>query len=252
MSRPWIGAHGTYETIWGDRPWELRVNSPSPGLYAEGRGPLLGLDGVAATGRSDPHALSGATLQLCESRHGRVEATFAPPGWHDLFVRAAWTALDEATIDLELQVWANSVGALRALEVRTLSSLVLPTAPVGERRMAARDARAAALAFDGRDPEAATYLTATDDRLIDCQPWCGYVRIWPGLCYIDLAHPDDISRRLTDSSGRVFNAFFGHDLEKGVVLRGRERGVWRPHDLSACALPTERRRFLETPLPLET
>jgi hypothetical protein len=252
MSRTWNGADGSYTITWGGRPWELRVNAAAPGLYAEGRGPLLGLDGLAARGRLDRQALSGATLTSCEVRHGRVEATFAPPGWSDLTVRASWTPVDEATIDLELQVATHSVGELRAVEVRTRSSLAPASAPPGERRVAARDARCAALAFDGRDPDAARHLDADAPRLGDGPPWCGQVVAWPGSCYVDLAHPDDVSRRVTDAAGRVSHAFFGYDLERGVVLRGRERGVWRPHGPGACAVAGELRRFLESPLPLGT
>jgi hypothetical protein len=252
MPPTWTGADGTYTILWGGRPWELRVGGPAPGLYAEGRGPLLGLDGVAARGRLDREALSGATLTGCEVRHGRVEATFAPPGWSDLLVRAAWSPADEGTIDLELQVGTSSVGELRAVELRTRSSLAPASVPPGERRVAARDARCAALAFDGRDPEAARYLNAADERLAAVPPWCGQVLAWPGWCFVDLAHPDDVSRRVADASGRVSHSFFGYDLEKGVVLRGRERGVWCPHQPGACAVAGELRRFLESPLPLGT
>jgi len=71
--------------------------------------------------------------------------------------------------------------------------------------------------------------------------------------YIDLAHPDDVGRRIVDPAGRwVVNALFGHDLERGVVLRGRLRGLWcrgaQPELLAQEALA----RFLAEPLPLTT
>jgi hypothetical protein len=77
-----------------------------------------------------------------------------------------------------------------------------------------------------------------------------------------MAHPDDVARRMLISEkfphspeGRLVATrygLFGHDLEKGVVVRGRVRGLWLPDPPSQLTRTSaaEFRRFLDQPLPL--
>jgi hypothetical protein len=47
-----------------------------------------------------------------------------------------------------------------------------------------------------------------------------------------MVHPDDVARRITESGkptsvgNTTRYGVFGHDLERGIVLRARLRGVW--------------------------
>ena len=77
---------------WGGRTWTLKVDDTRPGLSVRGEpiGPLLALEGLATTGRRGADALSGGALVDFERRGDRIEATYAPPGWGEMSVRAAW------------------------------------------------------------------------------------------------------------------------------------------------------------------
>jgi len=230
---------------------------------------LFSLDGLAQAGRFDARAFTGATLVGFEHRRANVHATFAPPGWGGLVVRATWSpgARREA-IDLEIQVSATSIGELSALEVAVLSQLGehgsrQPT--VLAARVEARDARSAALSYDGREPALAlrslTTLPLPESPQLDRRP-----RILAppdaetGVFYVEMAQPNDVARRTSrehfhDGSTTAFAlstryGLFGHDLEKGVVLRARLRGCWirsRTPEEDALSLYRE---FLREPLPL--
>ncbi len=77
--------------------------------------------------------------------------------------------------------------------------------------------------------------------------------------YVEMAHPDDVARRVTgvpDEAGEFQTAnsvrygLLGHDIEKGIVLRARVRGLW-----ISSATPEEDaqalfREFLREPPPL--
>jgi hypothetical protein len=66
--------------------------------------------------------------------------------------------------------------------------------------------------------------------------------------YLEFVHPDDRSpNERPPRSGWTRHSLFGHDLEKGVVLRGRLRGIWLA-DASDAASQLD--RFLHEPLPL--
>ena len=157
MSPRWGGSGPEFDLVWGGRTWRLKVDDARPGLRtqdedgAEIVGPLLALEGVAEVGRWEPDALSGATLIGYERRFERVEATYAPPGWGDLTVRAAWEPSGHDGVDLEIQMSALSVDQLKAVEVKLMS--VLPERPTARRRrwVEPRDVRSAGLSYDGRE-----------------------------------------------------------------------------------------------------
>ncbi|MDG3006461.1 hypothetical protein [Paludisphaera mucosa] len=75
------------------------------------------------------------------------------------------------------------------------------------------------------------------------------------LAYFEIAHPDDVSRRSHEYFGEQIGtryALFGLDLERGVVLRGRLRGVHLPPLPRTKIVDEEERRFLDEPPPLRT
>src|SRR5262245_24191100 len=86
----WTGSGPEYTVEWGDETWTLRLDAVRPGLTRYDFGPLLALEGLAEVGRWDPDALNGTCLIGQECRFNRVEATYAPAGWSETFVRAAW------------------------------------------------------------------------------------------------------------------------------------------------------------------
>jgi hypothetical protein len=215
----------------------------------------LGLDGVAELGRWDPAALSGATLVGVECRHGRVEATYAPPGWGVMTVRAAWAPSgdEDEGVDLEIQLGARSVDELHAVEVRLVSTLQAALAPPGLGLVEPRDARSAGLTYDGREPDLSG-LTTRPPRA----PRPVWLASPPGeptaLRYLEMVHPDDLSRRILtgDLPRTLRTALFGYDLERGVILRGRLRGLWLPGEADDAEVARRFDQFLHEPLPLAT
>ncbi len=253
MSRDWIANGAEYAIEWAGQTWTIRLDDPRPGLRSDAIGPLLGLEGLAAEGRCEPDALSGASLSAHEIRHHRLEATYAPSGWDELSVRAAWSPWGDDAMDLEIQVHTLSVGKLRSVEVRLLSVLgELP--PAGSSRsVEPRDAKAAALSYDGRETDLAGLTTGPPvERL---SPWLVPRSGRPGWTYIEMVHPGDVSRRIHE--GRLpFQAtryeLFGCDLEKGVVLRARLRGVWASKTEAYSLAEARFKEFVEEPPPLAT
>jgi hypothetical protein len=264
MAREWAGAGAEFDLDWGGRTWSLKVDHSRPGLRIRGEpvGPLLGLEGVATVGRWDRDALTGATLVGVERLFDRVQATYAPPGWGDLTVRASWSPWGEAGegVDLEIQVSARSVGQLKALEVKLASVLPEPeTTPRRRKRwVEPRDARAAVLSYDGRegDVHGLTTLPPSDDgglapRVLPA-PWPG------GGSYVEMVHPHDAARRVTETAkpaalGHTTRyGLFGHDLERGVVLRARLRGLWITSETPEREALDRYDEFLREPPPLGT
>lgn len=225
MARSWSVVEGGYRLDdWGGRRWTLRVDGPRPGLVAEGSDlAILALDGLAESGRRSSRALAGSTLLRVERRHGRVEATYAPLGWGGLRVRAAWGLVGEAGVELEVQVTARSVGRLRGLEVVVLSEW---RDGGGPRWVQPRDARSAGLGYDGRESTVAdltTYPPGDLGSTLGGGP--------EGWFYAQHVGAGDASRVIREGptphvGPRSRTHLFGHDLERGVVLRGRVRGHW--------------------------
>lgn len=252
MTRTWIETEDGFEIGWGDRTWCLRVDDVVPGLQCKeaGLGPLLGLEGMAGAGRRASRALSGLTLAAVERRLGRVVATYAPLGWGAAWVTAAWSAWGEDGVDLEIELQARTVGRLQAIEVMLLSTLGGPPDAGSLRAVEPRDPRTAGLSYDGRETDLAGLTTGPPGETLS--PWLAVARGARGQTYVELAHADDVSRRIHEGKlpfATTRYGLFGHDLEKGVVLRARLRGLW----LGKGALEEVERRwmaFLAEPLPL--
>ena len=272
MSRnEWQGSGAEYRICWAGPEWILTLDGERPGLRRPGLpGSVLCLEGVAASGRSEPDALSGKTVSGVELFRSRVEATYSPRDWGGLGVRAAWSPSEDGNgIDLEVQVSATSVDELRSVEVfvasRFLDAGETASVPVSS-WVHPRDARSAALSYDGREaPEELARLTTLPVPSADqpafppvslASPWSDL----HGQSVVEMIHPQDVSRRillckvgLEPTPGPaigVRHALFGHDLEKGVVVRARMRAIWVRGTEDARLSATAFRRFLDMPPPL--
>jgi hypothetical protein len=270
--RTWQGSGSTYSLWWGGCRWTLSLNQDRPGLRtAENPAACVqSLEGLAVPGRSDFHAFTARSLVGVELSRSSVRATYAPPGWAGLQVRASWTPVaNRDGIDLEIQVLTSSVGELNSVEIHVATRLLEPESDaIGTSPLASwvtpRDARSGSLSYDGRETRGVLRLLTT--LPVPSADEVGFPPIsltppWPdrSSCYIEMVHPHDVSRRIVQSRSRdlhcpgsVRYGFFGHDLEKGVILRGRLRGLWIISDSRSESVSEAYREFLELPPPLGT
>jgi hypothetical protein len=201
-----------------------------------------------------------------ERYRARVQATFAPPGWGGLTVRAAWSpSCGGAGVDLEVQASASSVGELRDVELVVQSwwgpaGLTEPD-PGMNRWVHPRDAHSAALSYDGRETDLSlkslttASLSGVDRPKVFVPPGSE-----AGLFYLEMVQPNDVARQIRMAPSAALGssletlavqyALFGHDIEKGVIFRARLRACWLglheyPPDAS-----TVYEQFLNEPLPL--
>jgi hypothetical protein len=231
----------------------------------------LGLEGVSAPGRHDPKALCGESLVGVELVHSRIEATFAPAGWGGLRVRASWSSAGDAEgIDLEVQVSASSVGELKGVEVWVATRLLDPVGAQAEAGVQPswvepRDRRAAALSYDGRENREQLACLTTLPVPGPGEAAFAPVLIepsWPTSrgAYLELVHPHDVARRIVSgvdhgpvnrgAAAVVRYGLFGHDVEKGIIVRGRLRGLWIDSTDLAQAARHAYAAFLTLPPPL--
>jgi hypothetical protein len=266
----WRGSGTEYHLSWAGHDWILGLEEDHPGLRRPGHeGSILSLRGVACAGRSEPRAFCSGHLRAVEIFRGRVQATYEPPGWGGLNVRAAWSpTMDGTAVDFEVQATAGSVGELRALEILVASRLS-PQAAAADghfsRWVRSRDARAAGMTYDGREPSRELARLTTLPLSTPDRPSFEPISIrspWPDLTgwFLELAHPQDLSRQVvmgnspveprTRFAAGVRHALFGHDLEKGVVLRGRLRSAWMQIEEHTEAALAAYRAFVAMPPPL--
>ena len=137
-----------------------------------------------------------------ERYRARVQATFAPPGWGGLTVRAAWSpSCGGAGVDMEVQASASSVGELRAVELIVQSwwgpAKLTQHDPGMNRRVQPRDARSAALSYDGRETDTSLKSLTTagladgDRPRVFVPPGCE-----AGLYYVEMVQPNDVARQI--------------------------------------------------------
>lgn len=269
--RTWQGSGSRYTLSWGNQPWTLELEADRPGMRTVDRPAdcVLALGGVAAVGRFDPAALTGKSLVRVERLAHRVEATYTASRWGGLEVRASWSPTSRHDgIDLEVQVSASSVGELRGLETFVFSQITDPGASTGEPHwiwVRPRDSRSAGFSYDGRVPAADLRRLTTLPLLDSIAPGLSQVAtLGPGRDsggrYLEMVHPHDVARRIfwgqsqpdLASAGQLHIRYglFGHDLEKGVIIRARIRGLWISGRDIAVLPPVALRDFLETPPPL--
>lgn len=269
--RTWQACGPEYSLSRGGRLWILRLDDECPGLRAADQPAdhILSLAGLCAVGRRDGEALSGRSLVNVERIGPRVVARFAPENWSELQVVASWSPCPDLDgIDLEVEALASSVGELKALEVVVASRIADPGARREEPKpiwVHPRDARSAGLSYDGRVPPGELARLTTEPAPAAMEPrFAQTVTYGPpvaaGRRYVEFAHPYDVARRIIEgesSAGApsggdlsVRHGLFGHDLEKGVVLRGRLRGLWIPPGDTEALSRQAFRAFLDSPLPL--
>lgn len=271
----WQSSGSGYTCFWGGQSWTLSLDGASPGLARSDSptGLILAMEGLGATGRRELDVFMERNLTSVAVNRARVQASYRPPGWGDLEVRASWDlAPDGKSVDLEVQASAASVGELRAVEVFVRSS-----PGWGEELFDAKtrymvqpgNRPSAAMSYDGREPSEMLYQLFTTgvprpgsrepEPIVLETGWNDF----PGR-FLEIVHPDDLSRRIAMRGKRPpgkhghavasRTALFGHDLEKGVVIRGRLRGRWLEpsQDPDNAPVLQEFARFLEIPPPLGT
>ncbi len=207
--------------------WTLRVQSPDPGLGCqEGRsvGHFLTLQGLTTSDHHGEHDWPFAemsSLLECEKVRHRVQATYVLRDWPELHIRASWApTVDNHGFDLEIQVSNLSRGVQQSLEL-TVGSFWIEQAdrwPLSS--------TSEAPVSRGLEPKSSrTYPPR------HCPDPLGV----PGRYYAEMVRPGDCVRRQFDApvgsssaprGTSIRHVFFGCDLEKGVVLRGRIRGCW--------------------------
>jgi hypothetical protein len=155
-----------------------------------------------------------------------------------------WSAPGDRQLDLE--VLATTLDPFERCEVLTVSrvlhsAVLVPTGvsrndpqwvevdsvvgQTGTRLVLPRDCEAAKLSLDGRSPCFGDMLLAGPYAypLVLCRP------IGHDWSYIEMSRADDCARIIvcrTRNRAEVSFGLFGLDLEKGVILRGRVRGVF--------------------------
>jgi hypothetical protein len=244
----------------------LKLDENHPGLSCqEGitRGKLLALQSVATVGRCDEEAFGSASLIGVAQHRGRVEATFAPPGWDGLRIRAVWAPAPVGEgVDLEVQIQAATAEVLEQVEVGILSEWDDEVSDPHTRRVEPRDVRSAALSYDGRE-SLRTLQDLTTLPVPQSSPHTLPPRFFAppefgsDLGYAEMVQPNDCARRISrepagwPSEPRMSlstrYALFGHDLEKGVVLRARLRGLWIPSHSPVSEIQRLYEEFLREP-----
>jgi hypothetical protein len=264
----WRGSGPVFSLFWGGRDWTLNVSALGPGLCRPAgadSSKLLAIDRLERAGRpACCDAFSGATLVDYDRYRSKVRATYAPPSWGGLIVRASWSVIPEAdAVDLEVQLTASSVGELDGV----LAGVVSRHAPLAVHEAAMEtayiEAREASVPARGemRGLAAAAWAITSFSASRPLRP-CLY-RAPDGTrecCYVEMVHPDDLAWRATAQPAaeaaatvpgqHVRYGLFGLSIEKGVILRARLRGCW-----IRSANPEETARglyeeFLAQPPPL--
>jgi hypothetical protein len=240
---------------WAGTPWTLRLDADVPGLHADDAdlGPVLGLESLSERGRRAPTAFAPTQRVKVRNLTDRVIADYAPLGWGALWIRATWSTRDDDALDLLVEVQCRSVDQLHALEVGLLSRLGPDPGPGAHRSVQPRDAHAAGLTYDGRESDLDRLVTGPPGEPLG--PWLAPRSARSGQTYAELALADDISRRIHEGTlpfHTTRTSLFGHDLEKGVVLRGRLRALWLPKATAASEVERRFHAFRAEPPPLTT
>jgi len=249
----WEPSNGSWAIRWGGSVWTLDQTEGRFGPRADdgSNRRLLTLEGLAATGGREDGVFAADSLVNVERLHSRLFATFAPKGWHGLTVRAAWgPSRDGRGLDLEVQAITSSVGELEKLEI--LVGSTWSAAGANSIIVEPRDRRSASLSYDGRETiETLRRLTTLPIPQSETAAFAPLVVADGAGRYLEMVHPYDAARRCVAKAGgetiAARYALFGFDLEKGVVLRGRLRGVQID---DSADVDSERQRFLSEPPPL--
>jgi len=246
--------------------WAIRWHAVTPGLYwsATGQnkwyGPFLGTIGLTASGQTQDGTLNESNLTQIEVIRDRCEFSFAPSGWHDTTVRFVWSPVGPADFDLMTEVSTRSVGLLRGVELGIESSAWLNPEKINLWYQSTRDELAAKRSVDGRESGWIDKQNGfeTDNRVSGSRE----SKRWLATCltssdgqmqFLEGAHPFDISRRYRDSENRSQRTWvLGHDMERGVVFRARNRGrfVSPLETVNSAMTDLWQKLILDEPLPL--
>jgi hypothetical protein len=251
------------------RPWTLALDAPRPGLFwsdEQSLVRLLGLRHIATTSRLDEQAFDASSLVSVERHRGRIQASFAPQAWDGLSIRAAWQPTPSGDgFDLEIQAAVSSTRIFRRLEV-AISSCWNETAehsvPAVAYRVEPRDVHAAALSYDGRESPSVLHALTTMPVPVTVPHSLPPIVVGDsgailGKSYVEMVKPNDCAWRIIGEvhlghlrARRVSSidyGLFGHDLEKGVVLRGRIRGTWLDPGSPDAEIGRQHAEFLREP-----
>jgi hypothetical protein len=270
--RAWEGSAPEFTLSWGIHAWTLKVDEPNPGLrrhFDQSCAKLLFLERLSAAGREAVSLFSGATLAQVQKWRNLVEATFVPADWAGLRVRACWSpALAGAAVDLQIQVTAQSVGELTGFEVGVGSVWLAGAEGLAAEISASPDRCSESWAVPERHHagEARSPLSSNVDHMAGrwrppVEPYVALVpEVEPNTYYVEMVHSSDVARwttrqpSLLPAPDRVVigtrYGLFGHDLEKGVVLRARLRGCFVRTETPEEDARALWRSFHSEPLPL--
>ena len=252
-----------------NQSWILDLNTKHPGVYlreSTGEAKLLSMNSIATLNRSDELAFQPSNLIQVSQCRGRIEATYDPEGWNGLRIRAAWSRVPVGDgVDLEVQIQASKQETFLRLEVGICTEWGDVRGEVLASQVEPRDPDSAQQTYDGHEsPNQLQVLTSLP--IPSPSPHRIEPRIFSmagsnrDIYYVEMVRPNDCSRRLLLNPNGMYSEpgtgmstryeLFGHDLEKGVVLRGRLRGLWiksgsPERDAHACY-----EAFLSEPPPL--
>jgi hypothetical protein len=231
---------------------------------AQAKGRLLVLEGWSQAGHHDGSAFSAESLVDSTVIRDRFEVTYESAGWNGLAIRANWRPTKgRAGVDLEIQASVGTAAVLRQVEIHVSSRWPGGIGDAPWSRAIWVEPRAAETAPHTHDGgEAAPWLArlgtlaGTESRASGFGPLV--VSSGGRLYYVEMAHPDDVARRIVESADAAASPWrrihryglLGHDIEKGIVLRARLRGLWIESDAPAEEAESLYQEFLREPPPL--
>lgn len=182
-------------------------------------GPVLGLEVVDAENLGPQPLASVQSPPEVVVRQDMVQVQYAPTTKRPVECQARWRVLPEGIFDLEVSTLTP--GKWDGLAVQTCSRFT---------------------------------LSDKNEVTIDQSVSPGIVLVRPAssqLTYVEFCHPDagiQVDLQVDGSQALTRYRLFGHDLEKGVILRGRLRGILVPRATDLAAARSAYARFLtETP-----
>lgn len=276
MAQRWQDTPDGYSLNHAELTAELVLTRHTPGLRnmslgsgATGlrwAGPILGVQSLQASGKHLGRVGAEGALLERRLRRNVVDAQFRATKRWPARLHLYWKATTAGQIDLEVLVATPQ--PLEKLEVVTVGHVPCAEAmvPVSGKRTSwvgihaatqfgsrslvlPRDRAVALFSMDGRTPRFGETVLA---------PAYGYPIVVyrlrnPDWSYVEMSHPEDCARivaRVDAAVARVSFGLFGLDLEKGVILRGRVRGIFVPRRADLDQAMELFKRFLAQKPPL--
>jgi hypothetical protein len=174
---------------------------------------LLGVEIIDAVGLGQKPLAETGFLPEVVCRHDILWVRYAPTPSRPVECQARWRVHSENILDLEVS--ALTPGKWDGLLVQTCSQ-------PGSREIATLE--------------------------IEAPPILLYRPAGLAWTYAEMCHPHDgVGMTRDAATGAVRFQLFGHDLEKGVILRGRLRGLWLPREQDETTVRQEYARFVKEP-----